>query len=296
MNVLYKNIGLFLSVCVSITTVNGFCAQKDSVFQSYNLLTTIAGKGGAGDGVVNCWDPSFEGKPAIDAALSGPHMAMADSAGNVYIADKDAHAIRKVDRSGIITTVAGVNKSGDGKDGKATQQALNSPNGLWVTKKGELYILDLGNNKIRKVDLAGNMKTLYKDNSGIVGGRGLWVNKTEDTIWYSNMTAVKKWTAAEGAVVYADGFNDLGNICRDRNGNIIATDRGANMVYRLSTTGTKTAIAGNGQEKGVSNGRPALEIALYGVRGVWFLEDNSYFLALHEGSQVWYVDLSLIHI
>ena len=285
-----KNNVIIIVTILSLNYSGTIAAQADSVFKSYNLLLTIAGKGGAGDGDVNGWDTSFEGKPAVDAILSGPHFAMADSVGNIYIADKDAHAIRKVDLKGIITTVAGINREGDGKDGCATTQALSSPNGLWVNKKGELYILDLGNNKVRKVDTSGSMKTLFKDNAGITQGRGLWVSQTEDTIWYSSGTRIKMWVPAEGIITYADGFKNLGNIVQDRDGNIIATDRSANLVYRITKKGQKSVIAGNGETKCTGNGVPALEIAFHGVRGVWFLDDNSYFLATHEGSQVWYMD------
>jgi hypothetical protein len=280
---------------VSATSL--FSSPLESFFQSYNLLTTIAGKGGEGDGVVNNWKASFEGKNAIDAVLSEPHFSMADSQGNVYIADKNAHAIRKVDLSGIITTVAGTSVAGDGGDGKATEMAISSPNGLWVSKAGVLYILDLGNSKIRKVDVNGLMTTVFKDDSGFGLGRALWVSKTEDTIWYASTSSIKRWTRSGAISLCASGFSALGNITQDKNGFIVATDRSANLVYRIGPDTTKTIIAGNGQTNGGSDGLPALQTALYGVRAVWFLDDNSYFLATHEGSQVWYVDTSgIAHI
>jgi hypothetical protein len=281
---------LFFGVIAAMTVSSDCFAQFETLSQSYNLLSTIAGKGGSGDGDVNEWDSTAEGKPAVEAVLSGPHFAMADSAGNVYIADKNAHAIRKVDVHGIITTVAGTNRSGDGADGRAVEQALNFPNGLWVNKKGEYYILDLGNNKVRKVDMAGNMTTLFRDSAGISIGRGLWVNSTEDTVWYVGGTAVKMWTAAGGIVTWADGFMSPGNIVQDRNGFVVVTDRSGHRVYRIDSQGTKTVIAGNGTTGGGGDGSPALETGFDEVRGVWFLDDNSYFLATHEGSQVWHID------
>lgn len=265
-------------------------AQFISFSQSFNLLTTIAGKGGVGEGTVNGWNTSFEGKAAIEAVLSGPHFAMADSVGNVYIADKDAHAIRKVGIDGLITTVAGINTPGNGGDGRADELELNSPNGLWVNKRGDLYILDLGNNKIRKVDAEGNMVTVFEDFVGISLGRGLWISAAEDTIWYASGTVIKMWTKANGIRTYASGFSGLGNIMQDQNGYIVATDRSANYVYRIDANGTKTVIAGNGSTSGGGDGFPANESAFNGVRGVWFLEDNTYLLATHEGSQIWYID------
>lgn len=270
---------------------SGNCTQFDQLIQSFDLLSTIAGKGGNGDGDENMWLNEFEGGKATDAVLSGPHMAMADSMGNVYIADKNAHAIRKVNTTGIITTVAGVSKPGNGQDGIATTQALSGPNGLWVSKSGVLYILDLGNNKIRKADTSGFMTTLIHDTDKMSAGRGLWVSPTEDTIWYASGSVIKMWTEENGLTLFASGFSGgLGNIMQDYHGNIIATDRSANLVYRINKAGEKTIIAGTGNSKGGGNGCPALETAFYGVRGIWVLADNTFFLATHEGSQVWYVD------
>lgn len=184
-----RSIPLIIMVLGIFVVKNSLYAKTDSFLESFNLLKTVAGKGGNGN--ENEWDEKYEGKPAIDAVLSRPHFTMADSAGNIYIADKNAHAIRKVDVSGIISTVAGTNEAGDGGDGLAVEQQLNSPNGLWVNRKGEFYILDLGNNKIRKVDSKGNMVTLFKDDEGISLGRGLWLNDTEDTVWYSSGSRVK---------------------------------------------------------------------------------------------------------
>jgi len=280
---------LMVSFCFLLYTSS--FSQFDSLLKSYDILSTIAGKGATVDGDENLWLDEFEGGKATDAILSGPHIAIADSMGNVYIADKNAHAIRKVDTQGIITTVAGVNKSGDGKDSLATTQALSGPNGLWVSKAGVLYILDLWNNKIRKVDLNGQMTTIIHDKNGMSAGRGLWVSQTEDTIWYCSGSVIKIWTEKDGLRTFADGFSGgLGNIVQDRDGNIIATDRDANLVYRIDKSGKKTIIAGTGNPKGGGHGYPALQTAFYGVRGVWVLEDNSYFLATHEGSQIWYVD------
>ncbi len=286
-----KNIKIHYSLIISISFLfSGYSYPWESFSKSYNLLTTIAGNSPSDNNNANIWSAGYEGKSAVNAQLSGPHIAVADSAGNVYIADKDAHAIRKVNPEGIITTVAGTNVSGDGGEGRANEQALSGPNGLWVNKKGEFYILDLGNSKIRKVDLEGNMTTLIVDTTWISVGRGLWVSNTEDTVWYASGSEIRMWTKASGIVIYANGFSALGNIVQDRNGYIVATDRVGNLVYRIDKQGNKTIIAGNGLTAGGADSTPALETGFWGVRGVWFLEDNTFFLGTHEGSQVWYID------
>ncbi len=285
-----------ISFAFLLLSINYCCAQFDELCSEYDIITTIAGKGDFDNGGINGWLEEYEGGKATEAELSRPHMAMADAAGNIYIADKEAHAIRKVDIHGVITTVAGTSTAGDGNDGVAIEQALNAPNGLWVKEDGSFYILDLNNNKIRRVDTGGNMTTII-DTAGISLGRGLWVSKGEDTIWYASGSQVKMWTQESGITSYASGFGGLGNIVQDPQGLIVATDRTANLVYRISKDGHKEIIAGNGTASGGGDGFPALETGFHGVRGIWFLENATYFLATHEGSQIWYIDSdSIAHL
>ena len=292
MRTIKTNLLLFTIVTIWLESA----AQFETFSESFNILTTVAGTGKIEDKGVNGWQSGFENQLAIQTELSRPHIAMADSIGNIYIADKDAHAIRKVDANGIITTFAGTSVSGDNGDGKANEHQLSSPNGLWAMKDGSLYILDLGNSKIRYVDASGNMATVFKDDNGMGLGRGLCISENEDTIWYSSTNKIKQWTKNNGIEVLADGFLNLGNIVQAPNGNIYATDRSANLVYCVERSGTKTVIAGNGGTYS-NEGLPALETSFYGVRGIWVLQDGSYFLATHEGSQVWYVDvLGIAHI
>lgn len=272
-------------------------AQFEDFCLMYDTLSTIAGKGNIQEKGVNGWIADYEGGSALDAELSRPHFAMADKAGNIYIADKDAHAIRKVSPDGIITTVAGTGVAGDNGDGLATECQLSSPNGIWVMGDGTFYILDLGNNYIRKVDSEGNLTTIFEDPGNISIGRGLWVNQSEDLIYYASNTKVKKWTQTGGIVEYSTGYSSLGAMVVDPSGHLVVTDRVGNRVYRVNEDGSKTAIAGNGQSTGGGDGFNATETGIHGVRGIWFLKDQSYLLATHEGSQVWYVDtLGIIHL
>ncbi len=271
--------------------------QFEEFCLKYDTLSTIAGKGDISDKGINGWLSEYEGGSALDAELSRPHFAMADKAGNVFIADKDAHAIRKVSPDGIITTVAGTGVAGDNGDGQATECQLSSPNGIWVMEDGTFYILDLGNNYIRKVNSDGNLTTIFKDTSHISIGRGLWVSQSEDLIYYPSNTKVKKWTPTGGLVEYSTGYSSLGAIVVDPSGHLVVTDRVANRVYRVDEDGSKTNIAGNGLSSGGGDGFNATETGIHGVRGIWFMEDQSYLLATHEGSQIWYVDtLGIIHL
>jgi hypothetical protein len=292
---LYKYM-LFFYLLFSCDT-NAVFAQFETVCTRYDILSTIAGKGEVGSGGINNWKVEYEGANALLVELSRPHMAMADKAGNIYIADKEAHAIRKVTPDGILATVAGTNVGGYNGDGVATECQLNMPNGLWVQEDGTFYILDLNNDMIRRVDTDGLLTTVIVDTNRIAIGRGLWVNDTGDLIYYASNSRVMKWTPSGGLEAYATGFRSLGNLVVDPQSYLVATDRIGDRVYRIMEDGSKVTIAGNGTATGGGDGFEAIETGLDGVRGVWFLSDGSYFLATHAGSQIWYVDTAgVIHL
>jgi len=279
-----------LSICFILLSVTSIYAQFDIIIENYDVLVTIAGKGDFDDKGFNGWKEEYEGGMAVEAELSRPHFAMADKNGTVYIADKDAHAIRKILPEGTIHTIAGTSTAGDNGDGIATEHHLHSPNGLWVLSDGTVYILDLGNSKIRKLNNDGKMETVVDDPDGISIGRGLWVSEDEEVIFFCSGNKVKKWSRSDGLLIYATGFSVLGNLVVDPMGHLVVTDRSANLVYRVFDDGSKTVIAGNGSDSGGGSGFKAVESAIEGVRGIWFLPDLSFFLATHEGSQIWYVD------
>jgi len=107
------------------------------------IISTVAGTGAQGY--------SGDGGAATSAQLNRPYGVAVDSSGNLYIADRDNHRIRKV-TSGIISTVAGTgvaSYSGDG--GAATSAQLNYPYGVAVDSSGNLYIADRSNHRIRKI-------------------------------------------------------------------------------------------------------------------------------------------------
>ena len=275
----------------------GVQSEIEQVRARFGLLQTIAGTGHIGDKGVNGWSARFEGGSATEAELSRPHMAMADAEGNVYIADKDAHAIRRVTPDGTISTVAGTNIAGDdGDSGQANQMRLSAPNGLWVQPDGTLFILDLGNSAIRRVSPDGQLTTLIRDPLGMTTGRGLWVSADATLVYYAAGSEVRQWRRGSGVQRVVGGFTSLGNLVVDPNGHLVVTDRGGHRVYRI-IDGVATAIAGNGTPDGGGDRQPALESGLEQVRGIWFHPLGGYFLATHRGSQLWYVDTQgIIHL
>lgn len=290
-----------LAADISTNTPLGF----SNLTRSYGLLHTIAGNGDAGytdpgADVMNYWQPSFEGGYATNAALSRPHFAMADNAGNIFIVDKDSDAVLKVTPDERIHTVAGTHAIGDGPDSATigTNVAMDTPNGLWVRGDGTIYALDTGNGKVRRLDTNGMMTTLFTDSSGISGGRGLWVKDDESLVYYCSENKLRQWTPAGGTSTLNSQFNDLGNIIISGT-NIVATDRSDDTVWLVNTnTGKRALLFGvSGGEGLVVDGSRALTNNLYGVRGVWQPPTGGYFLAMDYGAQFVYVDpAGILHL
>ena len=127
------------------------------------IITTVAGSG--------LWGYSGDGGLATSAQLFLPFGVAVGPDGSLYIADTNNHRIRRVDPSGIITTVAGSGLwgySGDG--GPATSAQLSGPFGVTVGPDGSLYIADTGNSRIRQVDPSGTIRTVAGTGARSYGG------------------------------------------------------------------------------------------------------------------------------
>jgi sugar lactone lactonase YvrE len=114
---------------------------------SKGIVITVAGNGGVWDGTGSGGD----GGPAVMAPLGTSYDVAVDSTGNLYIADFANSRIRRVDRAGLITTIAGTTAgdSGDGFDAKRAQ--LRNPISIAIDSDDTLYISDTNNGKIRRV-------------------------------------------------------------------------------------------------------------------------------------------------
>jgi len=273
-------------------TASGFT----NLIRSYGLLETLAGDGVGRSDDVNYWLPQFEGGPAAQASLSRPHYAMADRAGNIYIADKNSHSILRVETDGTIHTHAGTHMGGFNGEGPAaaTNLQLNFPNALWVRADGTVYVLDTENARVRRVTTNGVMSTMFYAKSdpstALGGGRCLWVKDDETLAYFGNTDRLRKWTPSGGVQTLASGFVELGTFYVETNGNLIVADRGAHYVYRVFPDGSRVILAGNGTTTGGGDGFPALETGLYGPRGVWPVPTGGYLFYLHDGCQLWYMD------
>ena len=129
------------------------------------VVTTVAGNGLPG--------AAGDGAQAALAQLWWPHACAVDSFGNLYIADTSNHRIRKVDATGIITTVAGTGTAGYGGDeGAATSANLNLPAGVAADDNGNIFISDTANNRIRQVTPDGVIHTIAGTGAASCGGDG----------------------------------------------------------------------------------------------------------------------------
>ena len=113
-----------------------------------NSIRTIAGIGGNGGF-------SGDGGPATAAQLNSPEVDVVDAAGNVYFADYENSRVRRIDAiTGVITTIAGTGTRGfSGDGGQATSAELGGASGLALDSKGNLYIGDTTNNRVRMINL-----------------------------------------------------------------------------------------------------------------------------------------------
>ena len=151
--------GLIALVLILSQTANSQAADP------VGTITTIAGTGNRGS--------TGDGGPATLAQLGSPFGMAVDTLGNIYIADHDNRVIRKVDPNGIITTVAGTGGAGfAGDGGPATAALLDAPNDVAVDVYGNLYIADLQNRRIRKVNLSGIITTIAGNGSNQSSGDG----------------------------------------------------------------------------------------------------------------------------
>jgi trimeric autotransporter adhesin len=127
------------------------------------IISTVAGNG--------MYGYSGDGGLATKASIDGPVSVFGDVAGNIYIADSINNVIRRVDTRGIIHTVAGNHSAGfSGDGGPATQASLNYPFSVVADARGNFYIADISNDRVRVVNSSGIINT-YAGN-GTTGNTG----------------------------------------------------------------------------------------------------------------------------
>ena len=164
-------------------------------------------------------EPGYRGDGglAVEAQLSFPAGVAVDKTGNVYIADTGNHRIRKVDTSGIITTIAGTGEPGYAGDGGLSVEAqLASPFALTVDSSGNLYFVDLGNYRIRVLTQASPLSPPTELTATLVSYNGVdlaWQDNSEGEAGFSVQRRVDgsdDWVEIARTAANTSAFSDTG--------------------------------------------------------------------------------------
>jgi len=211
-------------------------------------LSRIAGSGAPGH--------NGDEIPALQAQLNQPYDVALDSLGNVYIADSANNRIRKVDKNGIIHTVAGTGEAGyTGDNGPATQATLRVPYNVAVDKQDRVIIPDSLNHVIRRIAHDGTIETIAGvGRPGYAGDGG---------------PATLALLDAPQAIVF------------DRDGNLIFGDEHNHVIRMISSDGTISTVVGTGTAGLAADGAKASEAPLNDPEGLLLRSDGT--LIVNDG-------------
>jgi uncharacterized protein (TIGR03437 family) len=174
------------------------------------VITTVAGANPAGG----------DNGPATSARFFQPSGVALDASGNLYISDTLNNRVRRVSKTGVIVTIAGVGSAGySGDSGAAIQSQLNNPQGLAFDGAGNLYVADTGNNVIRRITPGGQIATVV--GTGDLGNGGDF-----------------------GPAASAQLFNPNA-VAFDRAGNMYIADSANNRIRIVDASGTIRNLAGD---------------------------------------------------
>ena len=222
-------------------------------------MTTVAGsgkKGYAGDG-----------GPAVEALLNEPYEVRFDAQGNLVFVEMQNHLVRRIDhKSGIISTIAGTGTAGfSGDGGPATAATFRQPHSIAFDRSGALFIADIGNHRIRRIDPENGMV----DTVAGTGDKRLPVAGTP-----------------------ARGQPILGPRALTVEGNTLwIALREGNSIWRLDLqSGLVAHVAGSGQRGFSGDGGPPLEATFDGPKGIAVDAQGRLFIVDTENQAIREVD------
>ncbi|MBN4080473.1 hypothetical protein JYT31_02300 [Beggiatoa alba] len=224
------------------------------------MIETVAGVGSSGTGLADLF--RGDGGPATEATLNQPQDIAIGRDGSLYIADTFNNRIRKVDRAGIITTVAGNAFEGyRGDGGPATTASLYNPTGVAIAENGDIYIADTRNNRIRRVDSRGIITTV----AGIAGTRG-----------YNG----------DGIPATSARLNLPESIAIAPDGTLYLSDEHNERVRRIGKNGIITTVAGNGSTGFAGDKGPATAASTDDIEGIAIGPDGSLYIANDDYARI----------
>ncbi|MDM8561479.1 NHL repeat-containing protein [Candidatus Parabeggiatoa sp. HSG14] len=247
--------------------------------------------------------------------LHGPYGIVVDSQGNVYFSDFLAHRVYKINAKGIITVIAG-DDTGEysGDNGLATGAQLNEPRGIAFDSKGNLYIADAGNHRIRMIDTDGIITTVAGDGttiqsssiggpifSGAYGGdeglataaqldspSGIAIDKQGDLyITDTNNNRIRK-VDTDGIIttVASDELNQPIGIVIDNESNIYVADSKNHLIRKIDTDGVMTTIAGSGAQGYSGDEKAGIAAKLYSPKGIALDSTGRLYVADSENNRI----------
>ena len=236
-----------------------FCEYSGQRIRRIRLdgkIETMAGNGVKGY--------SGDGGPAMNASFNLPHEIRFDNDGNLFVVDMMNHVVRKIDaKTGIISTFAGTGGPGySGDGGMASKAEFNMPHSIQFGPDRQLYICDIGNHVVRRVDMESNVVTTFAG----TGKPGM----TED-----------------GAAIAGTPLNGPRSIDFDSQGNLWLATREGNQVFKMDLRASRVHhIAGTGKSGFEGNGGPAKDAKLKGPKGIAIDGDDNVWLADTESHSV----------
>ena len=224
-------------------------------------LTTIAGNG----------QKAYAGDrgPALAASFSAPHEIRFDAQRNLFVVERDAHVVRRIDaKTNLVSTLAGTGAAGfSGDGGPAASAQFRMPHSIAFDAAGNLLVCDIANSRIRVVD----MKTGAIDTYAGTGQRGA--------------------TPDEGPLEGAP-LNGPRSIDTDADGNVYLALREGNAVFKIDRrTRRLSRIAGTGETGYSGDGGPAVAAKLNGPKAVAYSPDQSVYIADTESHVIRRIDL-----
>ena len=255
---------------------------------------------------------SGDGGPATQAELNEPYEVRFDRAGNMLFVEMQNHLVRRVDaKTGVISTVAGSGMPGfAGDGGPATKAQFRVPHSIALDDAGNLYIADIGNHRIRRVDarsgqidsIAGTgEKELPVDGQQargkpMLGPRALYVDR--GTLWIALREGHSVWKLdldsgklSHVAGTGKKGFTGDGGPAKDAtlngpkgiavgpDGNVYVMDTENHAVRRIDLTrGMITTVAGNGREGGSGDEGPATAATMSRPHGICVGSDGAIYI------------------
>lgn len=219
---------------------------------------------------------SGDGGPAKNAQLNTPHEVRFDSKGNIYIAERDNHVVRFVDmKTRIISTAAGTNMAGfSGDGGPANKAQLNQPHSIALDRLDNVFICDIVNNRIRRIDPSTGTISTY-------AGTGARTPAPEE-----GGLADTSLPGPRSIDVAPDGRMYL--VLREGN-KLFVIDPQSGKLKHLAGTGELGYSGDGGQALAAKFGAPGN--ALNGPKGIAYSPDGSLYVADTENHVVRKINL-----